>query len=103
MLDSDTPVIGIQSGLDHTLALNSKSQIFSWGLAADEGRKPAAMAVCDARIKQVACGNAHSAVLDQEGNLYLWGANRKGQLGTGYPVPTMRYVEITRMSGSRSG
>ena len=44
---------------------------------------------------QVACGYAHTLVLTDEGQVYAWGANSYGQLGTGnksnqsYPTPVV--------------
>lgn len=44
---------------------------------------------------QVACGYAHTLVLTDEGQIYAWGANSYGQLGTGnksnqsYPTPVV--------------
>lgn len=44
---------------------------------------------------QVACGYAHTLVLTDEGQVYAWGANSYGQLGTGnksnqsYPTPVI--------------
>lgn len=44
---------------------------------------------------QVACGYAHTLVLTDEGQVYVWGANSYGQLGTGnksnqsYPTPVI--------------
>lgn len=32
---------------------------------------------------QVSCGLTHSAVLTDDGALYVWGKNMDGQLGTG--------------------
>ncbi|XP_008114523.1 RCC1 and BTB domain-containing protein 2 isoform X2 [Anolis carolinensis] len=53
---------------------------------------------------EVACGYAHTLVLTDEGQMYAWGANSYGQLGTGnrsnqsYPVPITvdkdRVIEI---------
>lgn len=34
-------------------------------------------------FKDVACGRAHVLALTEEGNLYVWGLNAKGQLGLG--------------------
>jgi hypothetical protein len=34
-------------------------------------------------FKEVACGRAHVLALTEEGNLYVWGLNAKGQLGLG--------------------
>lgn len=33
-------------------------------------------------IIKVDCGNDYTIALDQHGNLYSWGSNRYGQLGT---------------------
>ena len=35
------------------------------------------------RIIQVACGNSHTLALTSEGQVYSWGNNSDGQLGTG--------------------
>ncbi|XP_045144990.1 RCC1 and BTB domain-containing protein 2 [Echinops telfairi] len=53
---------------------------------------------------QVACGYAHTLVLTEEGQVYAWGTNSYGQLGTGnksnqsYPTPVVvekdRIIEI---------
>lgn len=32
-------------------------------------------------VKQVACGFNHSIALTEEGKIYGWGSNKKGQLG----------------------
>ena len=33
------------------------------------------------KIKQVACGFKHSAAITEDGELYMWGEGRHGQLG----------------------
>jgi alpha-tubulin suppressor-like RCC1 family protein len=38
--------------------------------------------MADANIKQLDAGNAHSALLTDSGELFLWGSNRNGQLGS---------------------
>lgn len=46
-------------------------------------------------VFQVACGYAHTLVLTDEGQVYVWGANSYGQLGIGnksnlsYPTPVV--------------
>ena len=35
------------------------------------------------RVAQVACGWRHSAAVDDQGRLYVWGWGRWGQLGLG--------------------
>lgn len=49
-------------------------------------------------IIKVECGNDYTIALDKNGNLYSWGSNRYGQLGTTqanlqkYNVPTMIHL-----------
>ncbi len=41
---------------------------------------------CDVTVRtcrQIVCGYAHTLALSDEGDLYAWGANSYGQLGTG--------------------
>ena len=35
------------------------------------------------RAVQIACGQSHTVALTSEGDVYTWGSNRHGQLGTG--------------------
>lgn len=41
------------------------------------------------KVTEVACGQEHSLVLTQKGEIYAMGANTKGQLGTGGPSKSM--------------
>ena len=35
------------------------------------------------KVTEAACGEEHTIVLTQKGEVYAFGSNRKGQLGTG--------------------
>lgn len=98
MLDNDTPMITVEVGQNHSMAVNAKSQLFTWGIN-DRGqcgisflnrifvpydkKSKSSLPQFQARIKQIACGNCHSVLLDKEGNVHVWGSNTKGQLGNG--------------------
>lgn len=47
--------------------------------------------------KQLAVGDEHAVVLDNNNTLYVWGSNRRGQLGLGHTrdVPRIQLVEFT--------
>lgn len=51
----------------------------------------------DSRISDVACGDNHTLVLDENGEIYAFGDNSRGQLGTGRAsykgIPTPKLVE----------
>ena len=98
MLDVEAPVLGVALGLTHTLAINAKSQLYSWGLnsygqcgrtqtgdacAAYDRKARVTVPGSEVRIKQLGCGSTHSVVLDYDGNVYSWGNNQHGQLGNG--------------------
>ncbi len=54
-----------------------------------------------ARIRQVVSGNSHSVALDYAGNVFVWGNDQKGQLGTGYHTVNDTGIDITRTRESR--
>ncbi|XP_053307028.1 probable E3 ubiquitin-protein ligase HERC4 isoform X3 [Spea bombifrons] len=88
-------IVAVSCGEAHTLALNDKGQVFSWGLAVDGQigistveeyvRVPRNIkSLSEVHIIEVACGYHHSLALSRESNIYAWGQNRHGQLGLGY-------------------
>lgn len=100
-------VQSIAVGFDHTLALTTEGKVFGWGIAA-EGQVGSGDVEEDQdsfaepqeldeeasgeplpRIKKVAAGTDHSAVLSESGNLYMFGSNCVHQLGVG---PADEYV-----------
>jgi alpha-tubulin suppressor-like RCC1 family protein len=48
----------------------------------------------DATIKQLDAGDAHSALLTESGELFLWGSNQYGQLGSDYNIDTSMSIPI---------
>jgi len=107
MIKNETPILNLDIGIYNSLAINTKSQIFSWGInivgltslnfensfesnsspkKIREGIKQLST-FSENRIKQIISGDSHSAALDYEGNLFVWGANEEGQLGSGNYEP----------------
>eukprot|EP01129_Flabellula_baltica_P007556 TRINITY_DN2959_c0_g1_i1.p1 TRINITY_DN2959_c0_g1~~TRINITY_DN2959_c0_g1_i1.p1 ORF type:complete len:473 (-),score=135.46 TRINITY_DN2959_c0_g1_i1:53-1441(-) len=40
----------------------------------------------EAKIKKISCGRLHTVLLTEDGDVYTWGNNTKGQLGLGLPL-----------------
>ena len=61
------------------------------------------------KVTEAACGEEHTIVLTQKGEVYAFGSNRKGQLGTGQPskgcaLPTfLEELSFSRMIKVRAG
>lgn len=80
-------VTAAAAGFDHALVVQG-GKVFIFGpafkgsMAADGGPhlEPVAIPV---PVVQVAAGEHHSLALGSNGDVYAWGANREGQLGTG--------------------
>ncbi len=91
--------VGLAAGANHALALTSSGQVFSWGddhygqLGRDPSENPAfttdeypqqilSFPPSAGPIVAIAAGGNHSLALDSGGQLYAWGDNHYGQLGT---------------------
>ncbi|XP_036789395.1 probable E3 ubiquitin-protein ligase HERC3 isoform X2 [Oncorhynchus mykiss] len=44
--------------------------------------------LCNRQVTQVACGDQHSILLTQDGQVFTWGQNTSGQLGLGWGEPS---------------
>ncbi|KAK9818463.1 hypothetical protein WJX74_005654 [Apatococcus lobatus] len=78
-------------GVAHTLCVTATSQVYAWGSNA-QGQLGTGHAECRRAptfidglwampVHQLAAGDYHSAALTQNGFLFTWGSNDKGQLG----------------------
>lgn len=93
----DVPVVRIAVGDDHNLAVTEESKVYAWGANAngqlgigrlDDQHRPVMIeelkrfGVKD--VSSLACGARHSLVVTNQGtNLWAFGSNVQGQLGTG--------------------
>jgi alpha-tubulin suppressor-like RCC1 family protein len=55
------------------------------------------------KVDQVACGDTHTLVLVQGGELYSFGRNQNGQLGVGHTNDCLspQHVEALRVRGTK--
>ena len=82
----------VASGKRHTLAINSRGELYAWGVN-DDGQlgigtttdnELAPQRVSrDSGWEAVSGGEYHSLALKSDGTLYAWGKNDRGQLGIG--------------------
>ncbi|KAL6039185.1 hypothetical protein STEG23_012209, partial [Scotinomys teguina] len=107
-------VMNIACGQMCSMAVVDTGEVYVWGYNGNgqlglgsSGNQPTPCRVAalqGIRVQRVACGYAHTLVLTDEGQVYAWGANSYGQLGTGnksnqsYPTPVVvekdRIIEI---------
>mmetsp|Transcript_24849 Transcript_24849/g.22031 ORF Transcript_24849/g.22031 Transcript_24849/m.22031 type:complete len:102 (+) Transcript_24849:2548-2853(+) len=97
-------IVSVVCGGLHTLALTKSGHCYSWGrgeggqlgihfdkLTHDQKKNELYLlipmkvggAIENVKIIQVACGDAHSLALSQNGQVYGWGYTNSGQLGLG--------------------
>ena len=90
-LDKRTNFIDVACGENHSLMLTNTFQLLSCGsntygqLGTPAGDNCGLQRVADDnKFESIACGSEHSfAIAADSGDLYSWGLNFKGQLGTG--------------------
>ncbi|NWH60411.1 SRGEF factor, partial [Geococcyx californianus] len=90
-------VVDVAAGLRHALAATESGLVFQWGTGMASRAKRAnqgktlplfltAKEPCevtgleDVKVKRVAASSYHSVSLTDEGQLYVWGSNKHGQL-----------------------
>lgn len=91
-ISSSTPFVDIAAGGDHTCGLTLDGRVHCWGwnafgqlgIGADFGTAtPLPIVGEEVRFSRVAAGSRHTCALTPLGEVYCWGANDYGQLGTG--------------------
>lgn len=88
--------IQIDAGTLHTCAVRRNHTAWCWGYNGSTNapgrlgtgdatfkRSPTQVLALNARIRQVAAGDAHTCAVTQEGQVYCWGDGSRGQLGRG--------------------
>lgn len=86
-------ILKVALGSYHACAISDQGAVFTWGrgnsgqlgrgnvMNEDSVRQVSALQ--DEKIIDVACGEAHTCVLTESGEVYTWGAGQAGQLGHG--------------------
>nr|XP_006817818.1 PREDICTED: RCC1 and BTB domain-containing protein 1-like [Saccoglossus kowalevskii] len=78
----------------HVVAVTEAGEVYSWGHNSysqlgngntNQGLLPAQISVSllGRKVKQVSCGSHHTLVLTGDGEVYAWGYNNCGQVGSG--------------------
>lgn len=86
-------IVGINCGQHSSMAIDDNGELYSWGYngngqlgVGSNTNQPnpcRVTALIGTFVTQIVCGFAHSIALSDTGNIYTWGANQNGQLGTG--------------------
>mmetsp|Transcript_37073 Transcript_37073/g.56870 ORF Transcript_37073/g.56870 Transcript_37073/m.56870 type:complete len:128 (+) Transcript_37073:1370-1753(+) len=90
------PVKEIAASYDNFACLTFRNEIFTWNQ--DENQ----FTVLDherniqmnLEFKGLSCGKEFGHVIDQHGNLYGWGNNKHGELGTGDCFPRTKLAQV---------
>jgi len=96
----------------HVLALTSNGDIFSWGHngycqlgngGSSQGGIPTLITVnlSGRKILQIACGSHHSMALTSDGEVFAWGQNNCGQVGSGSTSNQASPRKVTSSIGHR--
>jgi E3 ubiquitin-protein ligase HERC3 len=94
-------LLSVSCGCLHFMAFTDDQRVFTWGMnnkgqlgheeGEDEGRPPALLEFSRQKeISRIACGPIYSAAITEDGKLYLWGDNSRGQLGSKAPAGIRR-------------
>ncbi|XP_041852553.1 secretion-regulating guanine nucleotide exchange factor [Melanotaenia boesemani] len=96
------PIVSVAAGLRHSLAVSDSGCVYQWGTGLLSHAKralsphPVPPHLCskvpclvpglnEGKPHQVAAGSAHCVCLTEEGDLFLWGNNKHGQLTVSEP------------------
>jgi len=85
--------VHIAAGDNHSALVDESRALWTWGLntngrlgdgtAIQRERPVRALFPAGTKITEVSCGAGHTMALDESGEVWLWGLNANGQLGTG--------------------
>ena len=94
-MPKDVQVTDISCGEEHAALMTSEGHIYTWGYGHDGQlghnskthlTAPKRIEDFKERAKKVQCGGGHTAILTEQGELYVFGRGRDGQLGKGDAV-----------------
>ena len=95
---SQGKVVDFSCGEEHSAYVDSRGNVHTWGYGQDGqlGHKdkqslnaPKRLAFDQGKIARVVCGGGHTGIVTVDGDLYLMGRGRDGQLGRGSEVESI--------------
>jgi len=98
-----TNIIAISAGGDHSLALKNDSTVWAWGnnTSGQVGDGSSSYEVLTpvqvvglSNIIAISAGGGHSVALKNDGTVWSWGENEKGQLGDGTHIDRRTPVQV---------
>lgn len=104
------PVVGVSDavalvdGQDHTCAIRPDGQLWCWGDnqggqlgdgTLDSRARAAPVRGLPGRVVRADGGRQHTCAVIEDGSLWCWGENRRGQLGDGTRMARRRPVRVT--------
>lgn len=108
-------IVSISCGQSSSMAIDDNGELYSWGYNGNgqlgigtntnQPNPCRITGLIGTFVTQIVCGCAHAVALSDTGNIYTWGANQSGQLGTGskanlvtparIAIDKGRFVEVT--------
>ncbi|XP_028401889.1 RCC1 and BTB domain-containing protein 1-like [Dendronephthya gigantea] len=86
-------IVNIACGQSSSMAIDNNGELYSWGYNGNgqlglgcntnQPNPCRVTGLIGTFVTKIVCGYAHSLALSDTGNIYAWGANQNGQLGTG--------------------
>lgn len=106
-------IVGMAYGSGpHVLAVTTNGDVFSWGHngycqlgngSSNQGSIPTLVTInlTGRKVTAVACGSHHSMVMTSDGEIYAWGQNNCGQIGSGTTTNQPSPRKVTACIGHR--
>ncbi|MFO1484682.1 MAG: choice-of-anchor D domain-containing protein [Verrucomicrobiaceae bacterium] len=99
-------ITAVDCGYTHNLAVTNDGKLYAWGAGANGRLGNGGTADSNVpllisgpwgtrKIIAVSAGAAHSLAVDEDGKVYAWGENIKGQLGLGDLAQRLTPVQVT--------
>ncbi|XP_032437941.1 secretion-regulating guanine nucleotide exchange factor isoform X3 [Xiphophorus hellerii] len=113
------PIVSVAAGLRHSLAVSASGSVYQWGTGLFNHAKRAlsphpvpshlnSKLPCPVpglghrKAQLVTAGSAHCVCLTEEGELFLWGRNKHGQLATAEPfLPSPTLLNRSLLKGEK--
>ncbi len=102
----DSNWLKVCSNRIHTIAINTKGQLFSWGnnrcgilgLGNYINFNTPQRVISDSNFINISAGWEHALAIKSNGEIYGWGRNQYGQLGTGNKIDLLKVTRIGKNS-----